>query len=97
MFEKLNTIEVAMCGFDEVKTWMWVLYKEYLGGRHISDKEYCELESAFNGLLRLTEIVHKGLESAIRAAYEENRKIKERVADPKREGIEVGGNRYKAV
>ena len=27
MFEKLNTIEVAMCGFDEVKTWMWVLYK----------------------------------------------------------------------
>ena len=78
MFEKLNTIEVAMCGFDEVKT--WVLYKEYLSGGQISDKEFCELESAFNGLLRLTEIVHKGLDSAIRAAYEETKEIKERVA-----------------
>ena len=80
MFEKLNTIEVAMCGFDEVKTWMWVLYKEYLSGGHISDKEFGELESAFNGLLRLTEIVHKGLDSAIKAAYEETKEIKERVA-----------------
>ena len=80
MFEKLNAIEVAMCGFDEVKTWLWVLYKEYRSGGHISDKEFCELESAFNGLLRLTEIVHKGLDSAIRAAYKETKEIKERVA-----------------
>lgn len=80
MFEKLNTIEVAMCGFDEVKTWLWVLYKEYLSGGQISDKEFGELESAFNGLLRLTEIVHKGLDSAIKAAYEDTKEIKERVA-----------------
>ena len=80
MFEKINAIEVAMCGFDEVKTWLWVLYKEYLSGGHISDKEFSELESAFNGLLRLTEIVHKGLDSAIRAAYKETKEMKERVA-----------------
>ena len=80
MFEKLNAIEGAMCGFDEVKTWMWVLYKEYLSSGPLSDKEFCELESAFNGLLRLTEFVHEGINCSIKAAYEETKEIKERVA-----------------
>ena len=79
MFDKLSDIEVAACGLDEIKIWLKLLYDEYLSAGNLSDERFGDLEVAFSGLMRLTEIARLRLTVAIKSSYTEWQNIKQRI------------------
>ena len=79
MFDKLSDIEGAACGLDEIKIWLKLLYDEYLSAGNLSDERFGDLEVAFSGLMRLTEIACLRLTVAIKSSYTEWQNIKQRI------------------